>query len=352
MTYHFGMQMCRACFISLLLSLSACSSTVVSRSSLQSEILQREVDYAVFLPSDYESAVEKGQRFPVVYWLHCLGCDLDNYTHSGYCAPLDSVIETQRFIIAAPFDGREWGWWLDSPVDSLSQWSSFLVEEFKPAIDSMYQTVQSRENTGVVGHSMGGFGALHNAIEHPDVFGVAFSIKGGLDPKLPINENWPSDFGFRGLLGTEDTSQWDSVNVLKNAEKLKSADVTLGFYAGERDGWFYEENQRLHRKLDSLEVDHLYWSNNELHGRIPVESMTRIVQFFDSAFTYTSASSLRMPEETSITGMKKAEPKGRQMRVRVDGRRVGGVRHEPREVGAEVLHLDIAPSEVQSRGAN
>jgi enterochelin esterase family protein len=51
-----------------------------------------------------------------------------------------------------------------------------IVEELVPWIDATYPTVRGRR--GIVGKSSGGFGALHLAMRHPDVFPVAASISG------------------------------------------------------------------------------------------------------------------------------------------------------------------------------
>lgn len=303
----------------MLLLLSVCTAENYETGSLSSELIGRDVSYIVFLPQNYHARAAQGEQFPVLYWLHCYGCDLqDYYAYPSYCPPLDSVTRTVDYIMVAPLD--DYGWWLDSPEDPSSKWSSFLIEEFKPHIDSTYRTLPDRKNTGIVGHSMGGFGAFHNAIEHPEVFGVVFSIKGGLDPRLPLNPNWPQDFSFRALLGTSDTSRWDAVNVLKNAHRLRNADITIGFCAGENDGWFRDENDEMHRVLDSMEIDHLYWKNGEGHGWISSQSMAVISHFFDTAFVYTEQSGVVSPRVVPpARGTTKVPNKAR---VRLDGRRV------------------------------
>lgn len=48
-----------------------------------------------------------------------------------------------------------------------------LVEGLKPAIDARYRTLPGREDTGVVGSSMGGLFAFYAAWTLPDVFGKA-----------------------------------------------------------------------------------------------------------------------------------------------------------------------------------
>jgi predicted alpha/beta superfamily hydrolase len=49
----------------------------------------------------------------------------------------------------------------------------FLVEELKPFIDSRYRTLPGRDNTFVMGSSMGGLISLYAISEYPEVFGGA-----------------------------------------------------------------------------------------------------------------------------------------------------------------------------------
>ncbi|AZQ64254.1 alpha/beta hydrolase [Flammeovirga pectinis] len=49
----------------------------------------------------------------------------------------------------------------------------FLTKELKPYIDNKYSTLSARENTFVMGSSMGGLISLYAICEYPDVFGGA-----------------------------------------------------------------------------------------------------------------------------------------------------------------------------------
>ncbi|MDB4909112.1 MAG: esterase [Gemmatimonadetes bacterium] len=49
----------------------------------------------------------------------------------------------------------------------------FLAKTLKPYIDAHYRTMPSRENTGVMGSSMGGLISLYAALKYPTVFGRA-----------------------------------------------------------------------------------------------------------------------------------------------------------------------------------
>lgn len=62
--------------------------------------------------------------------------------------------------------------WLGPPIRS-DAYLRFLVEELKPEIDRRYATEPGRENTFVMGSSMGGLISMSALLEYPAVFGGA-----------------------------------------------------------------------------------------------------------------------------------------------------------------------------------
>lgn len=61
----------------------------------------------------------------------------------------------------------------DLPAASIvsDRYLAFIVRELKPFIDATYRTRTGRDDTFVIGSSMGGLISLYAAAEHPDVFG-------------------------------------------------------------------------------------------------------------------------------------------------------------------------------------
>lgn len=54
----------------------------------------------------------------------------------------------------------------------------YLIHTIKPMIDSEFRTLKDRENTGIMGSSLGGYISLYAGIKHPDVFGKIASLSG------------------------------------------------------------------------------------------------------------------------------------------------------------------------------
>jgi enterochelin esterase-like enzyme len=74
----------------------------------------------------------------------------------------------------------------------------FLVEELKPYVDRNFSTKKDRNNTFIVGSSMGGLISIYALCEYPNVFGGAAGISTHLpmigDPKTPDAEKVAASF--------------------------------------------------------------------------------------------------------------------------------------------------------------
>lgn len=62
----------------------------------------------------------------------------------------------------------------------------FIVSELKPFIDSSFSTLPARENTFIMGSSMGGLISLYAICEYPGIFGGAACL----------STHWPGNFNF------------------------------------------------------------------------------------------------------------------------------------------------------------
>ncbi len=251
-----------------------------------SPVMQRQMRTLVFLPSGYEAKRARGQRFPVVYLLHCAGCTEARWADATY-ADIDGALDRYELIAVAPYDGTSeygYGWWLDSPKVPGSQLATFVAVELKTRVDSAYATLTDRGNTALAGHSMGGFGSFHLLIEHNSVFGIAVPIKAGVDLRNPLRTSWGSDFGLLSLLGSapEDSVYWQAVNVLANAHQLVATQQRIRFYSGQYDGWFSGENRELDALLDSLGVAHEFVELQEDHFAVAPSLMLEVCAYVDS----------------------------------------------------------------------
>jgi len=70
------------------------------------------------------------------------------------------------------------------------EYLAFIVETLKPYIDTTYRTLPDRENTGIMGSSLGGLISTYGAIKYQDVF----SRSGPFSPAYWINNDSIWDF--------------------------------------------------------------------------------------------------------------------------------------------------------------
>lgn len=152
--------------------------------NFRSEILGKDVAYAVYLPPDYENST---RRYPVVYLLHGYTDDESGWVQFGEVRhAADGAIASGAIppmIIAMPDGGVSW--YVNDSQNKV-RYEDMFVREFIPAIDATFRTRPKREFRGVSGLSMGGWGTLVYALRHPDLFAAcaAFSAAVWTDDDL------------------------------------------------------------------------------------------------------------------------------------------------------------------------
>ncbi|WP_042390306.1 alpha/beta hydrolase [Streptacidiphilus melanogenes] len=141
----------------------------------------------IVLPADYYSAPTK--RYPVLYLLHGSPGDPCDYFGAAGFPQFNAVKNTSDMIIVMP-DGGARGWysnWRDQGTAAGAQrWEDFEVDQVIPFVDANLRTRADKQDRAIAGISMGGFGALHLAQLHPDLFSQVASLSG--DDDLSGNE--------------------------------------------------------------------------------------------------------------------------------------------------------------------
>ena len=138
-----------------------------------------------------------------------------------------------------------------------------------------------RRGRAITGLSMGGHGALWNAIRHKDVFGAAGSTSGGVDIR-PFPKNWL----MSEQLGTieENRQVWDDHTVINQVDKLQNGDLALIVDCGEAD-FFLDVNKNLHNRLLELKIDHDFITRPGAHnGEYWNNSIDYQILFFSKFF--------------------------------------------------------------------
>jgi S-formylglutathione hydrolase FrmB len=155
----------------------------VECSTLKSKILARPVPYCVMLPPGY--AAESGRRFPVVYYLHGLGDNEQSLVNLGGWPIYDRLMREKKigeFVLVAPA-GFE-SFYVNSR-DGEFRYEDFFLHEFLPAMEKKYRIGTSRAQRGIMGISMGGYGAMHYGFKYPEMFAAVSASMPALIEHLP-----------------------------------------------------------------------------------------------------------------------------------------------------------------------
>ena len=231
------------------LSCFSASASYVDTVRIFSQAMQREIPALVITPDRY--ATSDTARYPVVYLLHGHS---GNYLDWQNKAPrILTLADTYQTIIVCP-DGGYNSWYLDSPINDSSQYETHVGEEVVNFIDEHYRTVANRTGRAITGLSMGGHGALFLALRHPDTFGAAGSMSGGVDLTYDTDA-----WGINQQLGRyeERPLRWDSLSVV-NLIALSPPDRLAIILDCGTDDFFFEINQHLHATLLQQGIGHDY----------------------------------------------------------------------------------------------
>ena len=141
--------------------------------NLEGDAVDRDV--IVFLPPSYEK--EKHRHYPVVYALHGFFIGAEQWTHEIH---VPQTIEgafaegAQEMIVVLPDSKTIYNGSMYSSSVTTGDFENFIAHDVVTYIDAHYRTIPNRESRGLVGHSMGGYGASRTGMKHPDVFGSLY----------------------------------------------------------------------------------------------------------------------------------------------------------------------------------
>ncbi len=132
-------------------------------------------DVLVFLPPGY--AKNKKQRYPVVYALHGYSIGAEQWSKEIH---VPQTIEgtfakgAQEMIVVLPDSKTVHNGSMYSSSVTTGDFEQFIAHDIVTYIDAHYRTIARRTSRGLVGHSMGGYGASRIGMKHPDVFGSLY----------------------------------------------------------------------------------------------------------------------------------------------------------------------------------
>lgn len=216
--------------------------------SVYSKSMDKTIKNVVIIPDSYS---EKGKAYSVVYLLH--GAWGDYKAWLGKAPEIKKYADLYNVILVCP-DGDKFSWYFDSPVDETMKYETYISKELVQKIDNSYNTKANKENRAITGFSMGGHGALYLAFKHPNIWGVAASMSGGVDIRP-----FPLEWEIAKRLGSyaENPENWEQNTIINLLHLLDGENLKFLFDCGV-DDFFYDANVRLHKKLLERRIPHDY----------------------------------------------------------------------------------------------
>lgn len=132
-------------------------------------------DVIVMLPPGYAKAPKR--RYPVLYALHGYSIGADQWSKEIH---VPQTIEgafakgAREMIVVFPDSKTVHNGSMYSSSQTTGDFETFVSRDLVGFIDSHYRTIRARESRGLVGHSMGGYGASRIGMRHADVFGALY----------------------------------------------------------------------------------------------------------------------------------------------------------------------------------
>lgn len=257
--------------LSALPNVAGWAQSRVECGALNSKILKAPVRYCAFLPPHYDestpvkrSSARDARRYPVLYYLHGLGDNEQSLVNTGGWNLIQDLREQHKigdFIIVAPEGDRTF--YVNSR-DGQTPYSEFFIGEFMPAIEHRYRVLKS--SRGIMGISMGGYGALRFAFAYPRFFTSVSAQSAALMLESPkdLNMAMKSGFGQTSLLGDVfgnpiDLAFWrqNSPFVLAQTNRALIAKLKIYFDCGSDDEYGFDQGaSALHQELVAKKIRH------------------------------------------------------------------------------------------------
>ncbi|WP_113925340.1 alpha/beta hydrolase [Cognataquiflexum aquatile] len=216
---------------------TAQSNVIVLEQSIEIADLNRDRQIRIYLPEDYW---ETERRYPVLYMHDGQNLFDDSTSYAGEWG-VDEILnqhsispsfemivvgidngQEKRMSELSPWENKEFG------KAEGKEYMAFIVNQVKPLIDSTYRTLPERENTAIMGSSMGGLISHFAVYEYPEVFSKA---------------------------GIFSPSYWYSEEVFEHVrENPIPKDSKLFLYVGKKEGEMVDGSQKMYKYI--LETGH------------------------------------------------------------------------------------------------
>ncbi|MBO7135797.1 MAG: hypothetical protein J6V73_04125 [Spirochaetaceae bacterium] len=234
-----------------------------------SDVLKRDVSFLMVIPNDVRKDYPRDdlkrtdRPMKTLFLLH-------GYTGAAFNWVPGNLAEQYNFAIVIP--NGENSFWIDGPATG-RQFATFLGVELLEYVRSTFHLAMSREDTYILGFSMGGFGALHTAFAFPEKFGKTAALSSALIhnevAKMKEGEaNDVANYDYYKMCFGDPAKLPESDN---NPEYLLKKQIAAGkkipeiFMACGTEDFLLEPNRAFHKFLEEQGIKHTYLESKGIH---------------------------------------------------------------------------------------
>jgi enterochelin esterase-like enzyme len=177
--------------------------SVAIEGNLEGESADRDV--IVILPPGYKA--NPRARYPVVYALHGYSIGAEQWAGEIH---VPQTIEgafakgAREMIVVMPDSKTVHNGSMYSSSVTTGDFENFIARDLIAYVDKNYRTIPARESRGLIGHSMGGYGASRIGMKHADMFGALYLMSPCcLSPRMMSNTTPESATALESLKSIE-----------------------------------------------------------------------------------------------------------------------------------------------------
>ncbi len=279
-------------FVILILSFSAVlaaqTGKVSDNLSMQSQILNMDRKYAIYLPPDYETSQ---RSYPVLYLLHGGGDDQTGWVQFGEVLHIaDKTINsgqaTSMIIVMPDANTGRRGYVND--IKGEWRYEDFFFQEFMPFIEKTYRIRPDKHYRAVAGLSMGGEGTFIYALHHPELFSSACPLSAATGPKSIEDMNtgrWKQI--AEGVSVADKEAYFKRYSVLSLVENMpeEQKNAVRWYIDCGEDDFLIEGNSLVHLAIHKKGITHEYRMREGVHSwTYWRQSLPEVLEFVSMAF--------------------------------------------------------------------
>ena len=262
---------------------------VFDQLSHTSKILKTDRNYAIYLPSDYETSQ---RSYPVLYLLHGAGDDQTGWIQFGEVQHItDKAIKegkaTPMIIVMPDAYTNRLGY--INHIDGEWNYEDYFFNELMPYVEKTYRIKSEKRYRAISGLSMGGEGAFIYALHRPDLFSSSCPLSASVEFETydKRERDLRAMSGNRNLTEEDIKVAIESLDVhtiIKNRNKQELESVRWYIDCGD-DDFLYEGNSLVHIALRKKNVKHEFRIRDGGHTwTYWRESLPEVLKFVSDGF--------------------------------------------------------------------